>query len=70
MTEYPRKQWLEDAIFEYILKNEGIDSVDIVSHFKLSSDITLMSLRELINEGKIIEKQPYLKNEYYVNKYR
>ena len=66
MDEYQRKEWLENAILEYIKKNEGIDSVDIVSYFKLRCDITLMSLRYLINNNKIIETQPYRSFEYHL----
>ena len=65
MTEYPRKYWLEDAILEYVSNHGGVDSSDIVSHFKLRCDITLMSLRELINSNKVIERQPFMKREYY-----
>ena len=65
MTEYPKKIWLEDAILEYVSNHEGVDSSDIVSHFKLRCDITLMSLKELINDNKIIERQPFMKREYY-----
>lgn len=68
MDEYPRKEWLEEAILEYVGKNEGVDSVDIASHFKLRCDITLMSLRHLVDSDKIIETQPYMKFEYSINK--
>lgn len=65
MTEYPKKKWLEDAILDYVSKHGGVDSVDIVSHFKLRCDITLMSLKELINKNKIIETQQFMKRAYY-----
>lgn len=39
-----RKQWLEDAIFDYVSSNKNIDSVDIVQHFKLRADITMRLL--------------------------
>jgi hypothetical protein len=69
MVEYERKEWLEEAILEYVGNNEGVDSVDVVSHFKLRCDTTLMSLRYLVDSGKISETQPYMKFEYRLNKY-
>lgn len=59
-------EWLEYAILEYISKNQNVDSVDIVSHFGLRSDITLLALRRLIDSGKVIENQPYLRNQYNI----
>jgi hypothetical protein len=52
----PRKIWLEQAIEEHVRNNPNRDSVDIVSHFKLSADITLESLQNLIEQGKVIRK--------------
>jgi len=49
-----RKIWLEDAIYEYIKRNNFlVTSIDIVDHFKLRSDITLISLKTLEYEKKI-----------------
>jgi len=68
VVEYERKEWLEEAILEYVGNNEGVDSADVVSHLKLRCDITLMSLRYLVDSGKISETQPYMKFEYRLNK--
>ena len=51
-----RRKWLEDAICEYIMNNPDNDSVDLVCHFKLRADITLESLAELVEEGKVIRR--------------
>ena len=48
-----RKIWLEDAIFEYVKNTEKPDSVDITSHFKLRVDITLESVHQLVEDGKL-----------------
>lgn len=48
-----RKQWLEDAIFDYVSSNKNIDSVDIVQHFKLRADITMGSVGMLQKDNRI-----------------
>lgn len=62
-----RNEWLEDAIIAYLNNNPGVDSVDIVSHFKLRCDITLTSVKDLENNGKIQKKQSRWVNQYYVS---
>ena len=52
-----RRIWLEDGIESYIEKNPGVDSVDVVSHFNLSADVTIDSLNMLIDQGRVIRKQ-------------
>lgn len=44
---------LKDAVFEYVSNNPMVNSVDIVLHFKLRSDVTLHEVGELEQEGKI-----------------
>ena len=51
-----RKIWLEDAIEEHIKNNPNKDSVDIAIHFKLRADITLDSLAQLVEDGKVVRK--------------
>ena len=53
---YERNIILENAIKEYIKNNPKVDSVDIVSHFKLRADITLLSLAELVKDDIVIRK--------------
>lgn len=63
-----RKEWLESAIYEYIQNNPGVDSVDVVSHFKLMMvNMTLSSLSQLVGDGWINRRQPMLVSQYYVN---
>ena len=59
--------WLEEAILEYIKKTNGVDSIDITSHFKLRVDITLMSLRRLVDDGKVASRELWgcTRHEYY-----
>jgi len=57
---------LEKAINDYIKNNPGVDSVDIVSHFKLSADITLASLNVLLKQGKVVRQSSYGINDVYV----
>ena len=48
-----RREWLEDAIEEYIRNNENKDSVDIISHFRLRADVTMESLQILIEQKRV-----------------
>ena len=66
MIKYTKKQCLKNEIFEYISKNKGVDLVDITSYFNLSGYEILTSLRELIDENKIIKLEIYSKNEYQI----
>lgn len=50
-------KFLVPAVTEYIKNNPGVDSVDIVSHFKLRVDITLSVVSELQKNGTIIRKE-------------
>lgn len=51
-----RRQWLDDAVFDYIKNYPRADSVDIVLHFKLRADITMSSVAQL-QEDKRISRQ-------------
>jgi hypothetical protein len=51
-----RNKQLEDDIEKYIVKNPDMDSVDIVLQFKLRADITLESLSNLVEQGKVIRR--------------
>ena len=51
-----RKIWLEDSIEQHIKNTRDRDSVDIVSHFGLRADITLASLQQLIEDGKVFRQ--------------
>ena len=53
------QKFLVPAVSEYIKNNPGVDSVDIVSHFKLRADITLEAVSELQNDDIIIRKELY-----------
>ena len=53
------QKYLVPAVSEYIKNNPGVDSVDIVSHFKLRADITLEAVSELQNDDIIIRKELY-----------
>jgi len=53
------QKYLVPAVTEYITKNPGVDSVDIVSHFKLRADITLLAVSELQNDGIIVRREIY-----------
>jgi hypothetical protein len=45
---------LKEAIFDYISNSDKyLDSVDIVTHFKLRADITLKELTRLEEENRI-----------------
>lgn len=61
-----RKIWLEDAVEEHIKNNPNKDSVDIATHFKLRVDITLNSLTQLVEDGKVIRKHLFGFNYGYV----
>ncbi len=61
-----RKIWLEEAVEEYIKNNPDKDSVDIATHFKLRVDITLNSLIQLIEDGKVIRQHLFGFNYGYV----
>ncbi len=50
------KKGLEDVIYEYIKNKPDVDSVDIVSHFKLRQDITLNALAQLVKDHKVERK--------------
>jgi hypothetical protein len=45
--------WLENAIETFITNNPKIDSVGIVTHFRLKADVTLYSLAELTKQDKV-----------------
>jgi len=62
-----RKYWLEEAIEDHVKNNPNIDSVDIVSHFKLRADITLESLQELIKQGKVTRRHIFGSRYGYVH---
>jgi predicted transcriptional regulator len=49
------QHYLENALYEYIKKHEqeNIDSVDIVTYFKLRCDITLEALSNLEKKNKV-----------------
>jgi hypothetical protein len=52
------ESWLDPAVYEYIRNNRGnVDSVDIVSHFKLRADITLAAVSRLEIAGRIEERE-------------
>ena len=53
------QKYLVPAVTEYIKNNPGVDSVDIVSHFKLRADITFEAVSELQNDDIIIRKELY-----------
>ena len=53
------QKYLVPAVNEYIKNNHGVDSVDIVSHFKLRADITLEAVSKLQNDDIIIRKELY-----------
>ena len=60
---------LVPAVTEYIKNNPGVDSVDIVSHFKLRVDITLEAVSELLKNGTIIRKEIYgNRYEYFIKR--
>ena len=59
MIEMGIQKYLVPAVNEYIKNNPGVDSVDIVSHFKLRADITLEAVSELQNDDIIIRKELY-----------
>lgn len=65
MLEAPRRIWLEKAIEEYVKNNPEVDSVDIVTHFKLRADITLSSLSKLVKQGSVKRKHIYGANYGY-----
>lgn len=57
MIEMGIQKYLVPAVTEYIKNNPGVDSVDIVSHFKLRADITLEAVSELQKDDIIIRKE-------------
>lgn len=58
MEDPDYETWLDPAVYEYIRNNSGkVDSVDIVSHFKLCADITLAAVHRLENSGRIEERE-------------
>jgi hypothetical protein len=63
-----RKHYLENAIYEYVKKHEkeNIDSVDIVTYFKLRCDITLVSLEYLEKDNRIKREHTFGFNYRYV----
>jgi len=53
-----RKKWLENAIYDYIKNHKNCFMLDIVAHFKeLLVNHTLLSLRKLVEDGKVEETQ-------------
>ena len=61
-----RKIWLEDAILEHITNNPKKDSVGICVHFKLRADITMASLHQLVEDGKVQRKHLWELNHGYI----
>jgi hypothetical protein len=58
MEDPDYETWLDASVYEYIKNNSGnVDSVDIVSHFKLRADITLMAVSRLETTGKIEKRE-------------
>ena len=55
--------WLKEAIISYIQTHKNVDSVELVSYMKLGCDVTLIALRECIEEGKI---DRYWTGRYYI----
>lgn len=67
MIEMSLQQIMKEAIVEYITKNPGIDSIDIVSHFRLTPDVTLEAVSELVSSGVIEYREVYgNKYEYHI----
>jgi len=60
------KNYLEEIIYEYIKKHQGrnIDSLDIISHFKLRD--TLITLSSLEEKNRIKREYVYGVNYRYV----
>jgi len=50
-----KQHYLENALYEYIQnhQHENIDTVDMVVHFKLSADITLEALSNLVVKNRV-----------------
>ena len=59
MIEMSIQEVLVPAVNEFIKNNPDVDSVDIVSHFKLRADITLEAVSELQKDDVIIRKELY-----------
>ena len=59
VIEMSIQKYLVPAVTEYINNNPGVDSVDIVSHFKLGADITFEAASKLQNDDIIIRKELY-----------
>ena len=62
-----RREWLEDAIEEYVRENDNKDSVDIVSHFKLRADVIMESLHILIEQKRVKRLTFFNKSVYKIN---
>lgn len=57
---------MDSAVFEYISKNNGkLGSPDIVDHFGLRPDITLLALNRLEEARKIRKKGTYANHSVY-----
>ena len=59
VIEMSIQEVLVPAVNEFIKNNPDVDSVDIVSHFKLRADITLEAVSELQKDDVIIRKELY-----------
>jgi len=63
------EQYLKDAVLEYLKDNpdKRLDSVDIVSYFKLRADFITDALWELEEEGHVTHHYVGLNTHYEVN---
>ena len=48
-----KNQWLKDAVMSYLESHKNVDSVELVSYFKLRADITLAAINDLEEENKV-----------------
>ncbi len=63
-----KNEWLEKAIYTYIGNHENCEMLGIVAHFKeLMVNITLLSLRRLVDDGKVQETQEIMQHTYKIN---
>ena len=51
-----RKPWLEEDVLEHITKNPKKDIISICIHFKLRTDIVMLTLQHLVEDGKVKKK--------------
>ena len=57
-------EYLKEEIFHYIAMSDlRQNTEDIVTHFRLRVDITLIALRELENEGRVVRHNDSLSLE-------